>query len=112
VSVKVAYHCRAQVVGTVPPSVFVPRPNVDSALVRLVRRDASPVEVPDVARMFELVHAGFATRRKSLRQSLRAALGARTDDVLARAGIAPMTRAEQLGLDEWAALARADAEAV
>jgi 16S rRNA (adenine1518-N6/adenine1519-N6)-dimethyltransferase len=111
VSVKVAYHCDAKVVGAVPPSVFVPRPGVDSALVRLVRRAAPPVDVPNVDRLFELVHAGFATRRKSLRQSLRAALGTRTDDVLARAGIAAMTRAEQLALDEWAQLARADAEA-
>ncbi len=110
VSVKVAYHCAAKVVGTVSPSVFVPRPNVESALVRLVRRGAPPVDVPDAERMFELVRAGFATRRKSLRQSLRAALGDRTDRALARAGIAPMTRAEQLGLDGWAQLAWADAE--
>ena len=108
VSVKVAYYCEAKVVGIVPASVFVPRPNVESALVRLVRRAAPPVDVPDEARLFEIVRAGFATRRKSLRQSLRSALGARTDEVLARTSIDPMTRAEQLGLEEWATLANAE----
>ena len=110
VSVNVAYSCEAEVVGAVPATVFVPRPNVESVLVRMRRRSEPAVAVDDPARLFVLVRSGFATRRKSLRQSLRAVLGDRTDDVLARAGIAPMTRAEMLGLDEWAALARADVE--
>ncbi len=109
VSVKVAYSCEAKVAGAVPATVFLPRPNVESVLVRVRRRAAPAVDVDDPQRMFELVYAGFATRRKSLRQSLRRALGERTDAVLERAGIAPLTRAEMLGLDEWAALTRADA---
>lgn len=108
VSVKVAYHATAEVVGVVPPTVFHPRPKVDSALVRLVRRPAPPVEVRDPERMFTIVRSGFATRRKSLRQSLRPVLGDRTDQTLAAAGIEPLTRAEQLGLVEWAALADAE----
>ncbi len=59
-----------------PPTVFVPRPNVDSALVKLVRH-APPVAVDDPARLFELVRAGFATRRKTLRNAL--ARGARCE---------------------------------
>jgi 16S rRNA (adenine1518-N6/adenine1519-N6)-dimethyltransferase len=110
VSVNVAYACEAELVGSVPPTVFMPRPKVESVLVRMRRRAQPPVQVDDPARMFVLVRAGFATRRKSLRQSLRAALGERTDAVLARAGIAPLTRAEMLGLDGWASLARADAD--
>ena len=110
VSVKVAYYATAAVVGTVPATVFHPRPNVESALVRLVRRPAPIVEVDDPERMFAIVRAGFATRRKSLRQSLRSVCGDATDRVLARAGIDPMTRAEQLGLESWAELTRADAE--
>jgi 16S rRNA (adenine1518-N6/adenine1519-N6)-dimethyltransferase len=108
VSVRVAYFAEAKVVGTVPPTVFVPRPKVDSALVQLVRRDAPPVDVPDVERMFTLVRAGFATRRKTLRRALSTAL---TDPVavLERAGIDPTARAETLSLDQWAALARAEA---
>ncbi len=109
VTVHVSYACDAELVGAVPPTVFVPRPKVDSVLVRLRRRPRPPVTVDDPSRMFALVRAGFATRRKSLRQSLRAVLGERTDGVLAEAGIAPLTRAEMLGLDEWAALTRADA---
>jgi 16S rRNA (adenine1518-N6/adenine1519-N6)-dimethyltransferase len=108
VSVKVAFYGRAKVVGIVPPSVFVPKPHVESALVRIERHPGPPVVVPSVDRLFELVGAGFATRRKSLRQSLRRALGDRTDAVLACAGIEPMTRAEALGLTEWATLASAD----
>ncbi|HEY3831751.1 MAG TPA: 16S rRNA (adenine(1518)-N(6)/adenine(1519)-N(6))-dimethyltransferase RsmA [Acidimicrobiia bacterium] len=110
VSVNVAYACEAELVGSVPATVFMPRPKVESVLVRMRRRAQPPVHVDDPARMFVLVRAGFATRRKSLRQSLRRALGERTDAVLATAGIEPLTRAEMLGLDGWAALARADAE--
>jgi 16S rRNA (adenine1518-N6/adenine1519-N6)-dimethyltransferase len=108
VSVKVSYHCEAEVVGVVPPSVFVPRPKVESALVRLVRRLAPPVEVDDPTRMFELVRAGFATRRKTLRRALAGVLGDRTAAVLERAGIDPSSRAETLGLEQWAALTRAE----
>ena len=105
VSVKVAYYADARVVGLVPPTVFLPRPNVDSALVRLVRHPP-PVAVVDPARMFQLVRAGFATRRKTLRNALAKVL----DDpvpVLEAAGIDPRARAETLGLSEWAALADA-----
>ena len=106
-SVKVAYYSDAHVVGTVPPTVFMPRPNVGSVLVRLVRRRAPAVDVQDADRMFELVRAGFATRRKTLRRALVPLLAARTVEVLTRAGIDPMARAETLGLDQWAALADA-----
>jgi 16S rRNA (adenine1518-N6/adenine1519-N6)-dimethyltransferase len=106
VSVKVAYHARARVLGTVPPTVFVPRPRVDSALVALQRRPAPPVDVPSPERLFALVRAGFAQRRKTLRQALRPVLGEEAGDLLRAAGIDPGARAEVLGLDEWAALTR------
>ncbi len=111
VSVKVAYFAEAQVVGLVPPTVFVPRPKVDSALVRLRRRPEPPVSVPSADDLFALVRAGFAQRRKMLRRSLASVLGDATPDVLAAAGVAPTARAEALGLDDWAALARSAAEA-
>jgi 16S rRNA (adenine1518-N6/adenine1519-N6)-dimethyltransferase len=110
VSVKVAYYAAADVVGLVPPTVFVPRPKVDSALVRLERRAAPPVAVPSADDLFTLVRAGFGQRRKMLRRSLVPVLGDRTAAVLTGAGIAPTARAESLGLDEWAAVARAAAE--
>ncbi len=106
VSVKVAYYAQARIVGTVPATVFLPRPNVGSALVRMDRRAEPPVSVPSADRLFELVQAGFAHRRKTLRRSLRPVLSDRTDDVLCRAGIDGATRAETLGLTEWARLAR------
>jgi 16S rRNA (adenine1518-N6/adenine1519-N6)-dimethyltransferase len=111
VSAKVAYFADAHVVGLVPPTVFVPRPKVDSALVRMVRRDAPPVTVPSPDQLFALVRAGFAQRRKMLRRSLVPVLGDRTQHVLAASGIAPTARAEALGLDDWAALARCAADA-
>ena len=107
VSVVVGYHADAKIVGMVPPSVFVPAPKVESALVQLVRRDAPPVDVPSPDRMFSLVRTGFGQRRKMLRQSLKGALGAETIGVLTRAGVDPRARAEALDLEAWAAVARA-----
>ena len=71
VSVKVAYWAEAAVVGRVPPTVFLPRPKVDSALVAIRRRPvpAGPPSVP-AADLFRLVRAGFGQRRKTLRRSL------------------------------------------
>jgi 16S rRNA (adenine1518-N6/adenine1519-N6)-dimethyltransferase len=111
VSVKVAYFAEARVVGLVSPTVFVPRPQVDSALVRLHRRSAPPVSVPSADDLFALVRTGFAQRRKMLRRSLVPLLGDRTTELLEASGIAPTARAEALGLEEWAALARGVADA-
>jgi 16S rRNA (adenine1518-N6/adenine1519-N6)-dimethyltransferase len=103
VSVKVAYYTDAAVAGSVPPDVFVPKPKVESALVRL-RRRPHPVAVADPDRLFELVRAGFATRRKTLRR----ALGPQVDEsAFAAARVDGGARAETLTLDQWAALADA-----
>ena len=107
ISVKVAYHAAASTLGVVPPTVFVPRPKVDSAVVRFERRPAPPVDVPSAVGLFALARAGFAQRRKTLRQALRPLLGSRVEEVLAAAGIAAIRRAETLTLDEWGAVARA-----
>lgn len=109
VSVKVAYYATAKVVAVVPPTVFVPRPNVDSVLVEITRRDAPAVDVPDPQRLFALVRAGFAQRRKMLRGALRTTLGPEAAAVLEEAGIDPARRAESLTLTEWAALAHVSA---
>jgi len=104
VSVKVAYHATARVVGRVPASVFVPRPAVESALVRIERRPEVAVD-PDLvpaARLFEVVRAGFGHRRKMLRQSLSGVVG---PDAFVRSGIDPEARAENLGVEEWGRLA-------
>ncbi len=101
-SVKVAYHAEARKVGRVPPSVFLPRPRVDSALVEVVRRPEPAVDA-DPEALFEVVRAGFAHRRKMLRGALR---GLVDEEGLAAAGVDPTARAEELGLDQWAAVAR------
>jgi len=107
ISVKVAYHATARIVGVVPPTVFVPRPRVDSAIARFERRSVPPVDVPSVEGLVTLARAGFGQRRKTLRQALRPVLGDRVEEVLAAAEIAPSARAETLRLEQWAALARA-----
>ncbi len=104
VSVKVAYYATAKVVGAVSPNVFIPKPNVESALVRLVRHDAPPVAVREVDRMFELVRAGFATRRKTLRNTLEGRVDAAR---FAQTHVDPQARAETLSLADWARLADA-----
>ena len=104
VSVKVAFWATARIVGHVPPSVFVPRPNVESALVEIVRR-----EPPDVApdELFALVRAAFGQRRKMLRRSLAGVVDAET---FARARVRPEARAEEVSLEGWAQLVNADVE--
>jgi 16S rRNA (adenine1518-N6/adenine1519-N6)-dimethyltransferase len=104
VSVKVAYWATAKVVGRVPPSVFVPRPRVESVLVRMVRRsDAGAGPGSDsYDRLFAVVRGGFAHRRKMLRRSLSDLVD---PDAFDEAGIAPTARAEELTLDEWRMLA-------
>jgi 16S rRNA (adenine1518-N6/adenine1519-N6)-dimethyltransferase len=110
ISVKVAYHCTSRVLAQVPPSVFTPRPKVDSTVVAFDRRPSPPVSLPGAPEaMFALARAGFGQRRKTLRQSLRAVLGAEAEPVLVAAGIDPAARAEILTLDAWAALTRAAA---
>lgn len=100
-SVKVAYHAEARKVGRVPPSVFLPRPRVDSALVDVVRRP-EPLVAADPEVLFSLVRAGFAHRRKMLRGALR---GIVDEAGLVAAGVDPTLRAEDLDLAQWAAIA-------
>ncbi|MGA1362199.1 MAG: 16S rRNA (adenine(1518)-N(6)/adenine(1519)-N(6))-dimethyltransferase RsmA [Ilumatobacteraceae bacterium] len=103
VSVKVAFHAEASVAGTVPPTVFLPRPNVDSALVSIVRRSEPVAADIDRALLFSLVRAGFAKRRKMLRGALA---GVATEGQMESSGIAPTARAEELSVHDWVRLAR------
>lgn len=105
VSVKVAYWATGSVVGIVPPTVFLPRPNVDSALVRIDRR-GEPAVGPEVSRdrLFALVRAGFGQRRKMLRRSLADIVDA---EAFAAAAVDPTARAEELDVYAWGRLAAA-----
>jgi 16S rRNA (adenine1518-N6/adenine1519-N6)-dimethyltransferase len=101
VSVKVAWSAHASVVGRVPATVFVPAPKVESVLVRLDRHDDAG-DADERNALFALVEAGFATRRKMLRNTLARAVD---DACFAAAGIDPTERAERLDLDAWRRLA-------
>ena len=101
VSVKVAYWAEASVAGLVPPTVFHPKPNVDSALVRIVRRAEPAVDAPR-ERLFQLVRAGFGQRRKMLRRSLSGLVG---PEAFEAAGVRPEARAEELDVEAWGRLA-------
>jgi 16S rRNA (adenine1518-N6/adenine1519-N6)-dimethyltransferase len=105
VSVKVTYWAEAALVGTVPSSVFVPRPKVGSALVSLQRRPVPAVDPLLVAPgdLFNVVRTGFAQRRKMLRRSL-AGLDV-PPSLFAEAGIDSQWRAEQLSVTQWGRLA-------
>ncbi len=106
VSVKVAYWAEARWCGPVPRSVFLPRPRVGSALVSLRRRPQPAVD-PAVAPpelLFEVVRAGYATRRKMLRRALEGTVPPAAFEV---AGVDPRWRAEQLSIDDWGRLAGA-----
>jgi 16S rRNA (adenine1518-N6/adenine1519-N6)-dimethyltransferase len=100
-SVKVAWWADARIVGKVPPTVFVPPPRVESALVE-IRRHAPAGGEDARATTFGLIEAGFNQRRKMLRRSLA---GRVAPDAFAAAGIRPEARAEELVLADWLRLA-------
>lgn len=104
VSVKVAYHSEAALLARVPASVFIPRPNVESVVVGIERREEPAVDPGTVSRerLFRVVGAGFSQRRKMLRRSLS---GIVEESAFEAAGIDPTSRAEDLGVDDWGRLA-------
>jgi len=102
-SVLVALRARAEVVGRVSPEVFLPKPRVESALVRIERFD-TPATDADPELLVELVRQAFGNRRKMLRRSLD---GRVTEAQFAAAGIASDTRPEQLDVEAWGRLAAA-----
>ena len=103
VSVKVAYWAEARMAGLVPASVFLPRPNVESVLVELVRRPELATAA-DPERLYALINTGFGQRRKMLRRSLAALV---SPEAFVTAGVAPESRAEELTVEDWGRLAEA-----
>ena len=104
VSVKVAYWSDARIVADVPASVFLPKPNVSSALVDFTRRETPAVEGVEPTQLFSLVRAGFAQRRKMLRRSLASIV---SPEQFERAGVASDARPEELDVAAWGRLCRA-----
>ncbi len=105
-SVKAAWFADLRRAGSVGRHVFWPAPNVDAGLVAWTRREAPATSVSreDV---FAVVDAAFAQRRKALRPALRSLAGSAeaSEQALTRAGIDPMTRGEQLRLEEFVRIA-------
>jgi 16S rRNA (adenine1518-N6/adenine1519-N6)-dimethyltransferase len=108
VSAKIAYLAEARVAARISRRVFYPMPEVESVVVRIDRRERPAVRVAR-ARLFGVIEAGFAQRRKTIRRALRGA-GWAAEDVeaaLSRASVPGEARAETLGVPEFAALAKA-----
>ena len=113
ISVAVQYYCEVEQVASVPKEVFVPRPKVDSAVLKLAIRKERPVDLIDEKSFFACIKAGFGQRRKTLLNSLTGVNGLSKDDIkeiLEEAGIEPSRRAETLDINEFAAIANGVAE--
>lgn len=109
-SVLVQYYADVKEVGRVPSHVFVPRPQVDSAVVCLTLKKEPKVQVPDEQAFFKMVRAAFNQRRKTLLNSLHSHLlsSVSKEEVerwMHEAGIDPKRRAETLNLEEFVVLA-------
>jgi 16S rRNA (adenine1518-N6/adenine1519-N6)-dimethyltransferase len=107
-SVITQWLATARLLFDVPPRAFVPVPKVTSTLVQLVPRP-EPLAPCAIADLQRVTAAAFGQRRKMLRSSL-GSLGPGSDALIAAAGIAPTSRAEELGVEEFCSLARALAE--
>jgi 16S rRNA (adenine1518-N6/adenine1519-N6)-dimethyltransferase len=111
-SVFVQWHAAVETVARVSRHVFRPEPRVDSAVVRLLPRKEPPVPIRDEGRFFDVVHAAFQKRRKTLANALSTfpALHLSREEAataLTRAGVDPMRRGETLSLAEFAAVSEA-----
>lgn len=112
-SIAVQYYMTAKVAFIVPRTVFVPAPNVDSAILKMVRRPEPAVVVEDESFFFKISKASFTHRRKTLWNNLTGYFG-KTEEVkdkltkaLDQAGLSPSVRGEALSLEEFASLADA-----
>lgn len=105
-SVKLAWYATSARVGTVPPTVFWPVPNVDSGLVSLTRHDPPPTTATR-REVFRVIDAAFAQRRKMLRGALAGVFGSAADAAaaLTAAGVDPQARGEVLDVAAYARIA-------
>jgi 16S rRNA (adenine1518-N6/adenine1519-N6)-dimethyltransferase len=111
-ALSVQYYATAEIVGVVERHKFWPAPNVDSAVLRVIRR-AEPVFAADSDELFRLIKAGFGEKRKQLKNSLSGGLNLSTElavSLLQEAKLEPMARAQELALDDWERLYRVAVE--
>jgi 16S rRNA (adenine1518-N6/adenine1519-N6)-dimethyltransferase len=103
-AVSIQFYGRPRIVARMKASAFYPSPQVDSAVIRIDVGDQPFVEVDDAESFFEVVRAGFAQRRKQLRNALSAELALPASEVaqaLSRVGVNPKRRAQTLSVEEW-----------
>lgn len=108
-SIAVQYYAVATVERIVPKTVFVPQPNVDSAVIKLSLRPKPLVQVQDEAYFFQIVRASFAQRRKTLLNNLQSFLGSdieksKLQNILDEISIDGKRRGETLSIEEFAKL--------
>lgn len=110
ISLAVQYYASPKVLFEVSRGSFLPAPHVDSAVISLSVREAPPVQVQNEHRLFAVIKAAFGQRRKTILNAVSAGLSMPKDALLAAiesAGLSPTARAEQLTLEQFAALANA-----
>ncbi|WP_096203258.1 16S rRNA (adenine(1518)-N(6)/adenine(1519)-N(6))-dimethyltransferase RsmA [Bacillus sp. FJAT-45350] len=108
-SIAVQYYAQAETALNVPQTVFIPQPNVDSAVLRLTLRDKPAVDLIDEAFFFKVIRASFAQRRKTLFNNLVNNLGTKEDketieQALQEANVDPKRRGETLSMEEFASI--------
>ncbi len=108
-SLAVQYYAKPEVVTRVPADCFMPKPNVDSAVIRLTRYEKPPVEVEDEAWLFAVIRASFNQRRKTLANGLANAgypgIGRKqVEEALCDMGLPAMIRGETLTLEQFSEL--------
>lgn len=108
-SLAVQYYAKPEIVLNVPPTCFMPRPNVGSAVIRLTRHDKNPVDVEDAEYMFKLIRASFNQRRKTLANGLNNSSELqlskeRIEAAIRELGVDRNIRGEALTLEQFAAL--------
>lgn len=108
-SLAVQYYARPEIVAQVPPSCFIPRPSVGSAVIRLTRYEEPPVKTGDEKKMFAIIRAAFNQRRKTLVNALTNAgiygiTKEKVGQALEKMGLSATIRGEALTLEQFAAL--------
>lgn len=110
VSAAVSFYSEPEVLFSVSRGSFQPPPNVDSAVIRLRMREKPPVDITSQSKFFATVKAAFGQRRKTILNALSSQLGVGRESIsnaCQTAGISPTARAEQLTLEDFAALTNA-----
>jgi len=106
-SISVQFYGQAEIVRTVPAECFYPKPEVDSAVLKITTYPTPPLPIADADAFFGLVKAGFTASRKQLPNSLAQGLKIekpKAAAMLEKAKIAPKRRAETLTIAEWCRL--------